>query len=77
VEDALERAKDYAKALGLSAVWPVEVKEVQSRTSDDGAKTKGMRRPVSANLDPAFADFCLEPGEVVLSTRVDCKFEAE
>jgi uncharacterized protein YggE len=26
VEDALERAKDYAKALGLSAVWPVVMK---------------------------------------------------
>jgi uncharacterized protein YggE len=70
VEDALERAKDYAKALGLSAVWPVEVKEVRWCDEDGDARMKGVRRVGVA--DPVF-----EPEEVMLSARVDCKFEAE
>lgn len=83
VEDALERAKDYAKALGLSAVWPVEVKEVQWENKDIDAKTEakekgiGKRRSASADPDLLFADSFFEPGEVVLSARVECKFEAE
>ncbi|KAI5249374.1 hypothetical protein E4T43_00760 [Aureobasidium subglaciale] len=81
-EDALERAKDYAKALGLSAVWPVEVKEAQWGSHDPNAvmkvqeKAMDMRRPVS-DSDPAFADLFFEPEEVTMSTRIDCKFEAE
>lgn len=70
VEDALERAKDYAKALGLSAVWPVEVKEVQRCDEDGDARTKGPGRV-------GVADLFLEPEEVILSARVECKFEAE
>jgi uncharacterized protein YggE len=70
VEDALERAKDYAKALGLSTVWPVEVREVQWCDEDGDAKMKGVRRFGAA--DPIF-----EPEEVMLSARVECKFEAE
>ncbi|KAI4741537.1 hypothetical protein E4T50_08014 [Aureobasidium sp. EXF-12298] len=77
VEDALESAKDYAKALGLSAVWPVEVKEVQWEKHDVETKTKRTRRPVSADTDPASMESFFEPGEVTLSARVDCKFEAE
>ncbi|THY67426.1 hypothetical protein D6C97_00810 [Aureobasidium pullulans] len=81
-EDALERAKDYAKALGLTAVWPVEVKEAQWGSHDPNAvmkvqeKAMDMRRPVS-DSDPAFADLFFEPEEVTMSTRIDCKFEAE
>ncbi|CAD0086773.1 unnamed protein product [Aureobasidium vineae] len=81
-EDALERAKDYAKALGLSAVWPVEVRETQWGNHDVDAVMKvqeramDMRRPV-ADSDPAFADLFFEPEEVTMSARVDCKFEAE
>ncbi|KAI5208578.1 hypothetical protein E4T39_01282 [Aureobasidium subglaciale] len=80
--DALERAKDYAKALGLSAVWPVEVKEAQWGSHDPNAvmkaqeKAMDMRRPVP-DSDPAFADLFFEPEEVTMSTRIDCKFEAE
>ncbi|KAI4800919.1 hypothetical protein E4T44_11582 [Aureobasidium sp. EXF-8845] len=70
VKDALERAKDYAKALGLSAVWPVEVKEVQWCDDDGDAKRKGPGRV-------GVADLFLEPEEVMLSARVECKFEAE
>jgi uncharacterized protein YggE len=70
VEDALERAKDYAKALGLSAVWPVEVKEVQRCDEDGDARTKGPGRV-------EVADLFLEPEEVILSARVECKFEAD
>jgi hypothetical protein len=70
VEDALERAKDYAKALGLSAVWPVEVKEVRWGCEDGNTKMKGMERLGAA--DPI-----LESEEVMLSARVECKFEAE
>jgi len=81
-EDALERAKDYAKALGLTAVWPVEVKEAQWGSHDPNAvmkvqeKAMDMRRPVS-DSDPAFADLFFEPEEVTMSSRIDCKFEAE
>lgn len=81
-EDALERAKDYAKALGLAAVWPVEVKEAQWGSHDPNAVMQtqqtalDMRRPVS-DSDPAFADLFFEPEEVTMTTRVDCRFEAE
>lgn len=81
-KDALERAKDYAKALGLSAVWPVEVKEAQWGDHDANAvmkvqeKAMDMLRPVT-DSDPAFADLFFEPEEVTLSTRIDCRFEAE
>ncbi|KAG9650107.1 hypothetical protein KCU64_g9186, partial [Aureobasidium melanogenum] len=81
-KDALERAKDYAKALGLTAVWPVEVKEAQWGYHDASAVMKvqekaiDMRRPV-VDSDPAFADLFFEPEEVTMSMRIDCKFEAE
>ncbi|KAG9828391.1 hypothetical protein KCU78_g12707, partial [Aureobasidium melanogenum] len=81
-KDALGRAKDYAKALGLTAVWPVEVKEAQLGDHDADAvmnvqeKAMDMRRQV-VDSDPAFADLFFEPEEVTMSTRVDCRFEAE
>jgi uncharacterized protein YggE len=77
VEDALERAKDYAKALGLSAVWPVEVREVQWGDNDADAKIKGMARPGVVDPTQGFAHVFLNPEEVTLSARVECKFEAE
>ena len=82
VEDAFERAKDYAKALGLSAVWPVGVKEVPWGNNDVDARTGkdkdvGKRRPASADPDATFMESFFEPGEVTSSARVDCKFEAE
>jgi uncharacterized protein YggE len=70
VEDALERSKDYAKALGLSAVWPVEVREVQWGDGDGGARMKGMERL-------GVAELFFEPEEILLTARVECKFEAE
>lgn len=81
-KDALERAKDYAKALGLSAVWPVEVKEAQWGDHDAHAATKvqekamDMRRTVT-DSDPAFADLFFESEEVTLRTSINCRFEAE
>jgi uncharacterized protein YggE len=79
VGDALERAKDYAKGLGLSAVWPVEVREVGwgIEDMDVDVKRKGMGRTGVLESDLAVADVFLDPGEVVLGARVECKFEAE
>jgi uncharacterized protein YggE len=79
VGDALERAKDYAKGLGLSAVWPAEVKEVRwgIEDMDVDVKRKGMGRTGVLESDLAVADVFLDPGEVVLGARVECKFEAE
>jgi hypothetical protein len=48
----------------------VEVREVQWCDEDGDAKMKGVRRFGAA--DPIF-----EPEEVMLSARVECKFEAE
>ncbi|KAK6008473.1 hypothetical protein QM012_000376 [Aureobasidium pullulans] len=75
-KDALERAKDYAKALGLSAVWPVEVREVQWGKCDGGAVKKGQERTMGmrtlvADLDPGVRDLVFEPEEVVLSMRLE------
>lgn len=81
-EDALDRAKDYAKALGLAAVWPVEVKEAQWGSHDPSAVMQAqqtaldMRRAVP-DSDAAFSDLFFEPEEVTMTTRIDCKFEAE
>jgi uncharacterized protein YggE len=77
VGDALERAKDYAKGLGLSAVWPVEVREVQWGNNDASVKTTGIGRKGVADSDQGVAGVFLDPVEVVLSVRVECKFEAE
>ena len=75
VKDALDRAKDYAKGLALSAVWPVEVREIQWGSSDD--EVSEMKKTRGSVSDHASVDLGFGSGEVVLSARVECKFEAE
>jgi uncharacterized protein YggE len=79
VGDALEKAKDYAKGLGLSAAWPVEVREVRwgIEDGDVDVKRKGMGRTGVVESDSGMVDVFLDPGEVLLGASVECKFEAE
>ncbi|KAI4715695.1 hypothetical protein E4T48_08123 [Aureobasidium sp. EXF-10727] len=83
-EDALERAKDYARALRLSAVWPVEVRETGWGEDDVDGVVRGQEKAVDMDVrrlvvdsDMAFADLVFEAEELTMGARVECKFEAE
>lgn len=80
--DALQRARDYAEALGLEHVVAVELEETQNRLLFSSAvprrKTKQSAPYASAHqIEKNYSDLAFHPEEIKMNMDVMCKFQAE